>query len=145
MMIQSMRSGTSVQSGERAGCVGCHDERRTAPPAWPPRRRWPCAGRPAAWKAGTGRRGSSASWPRSSRFSPGTASGCHDYGKPAGRKLNLAPDRTLTFNTAYMELWQKRYIKCVGAGPAEIQPAYSWGSHRQPARRGAVDARLPRP
>ena len=33
MMIQSMRSGTIVQSGERVGCVGCHDERRAAPPA----------------------------------------------------------------------------------------------------------------
>ena len=33
MMIQSMRSGASVQSGERAACVGCHDQRRGAPPA----------------------------------------------------------------------------------------------------------------
>lgn len=30
-MIQSMRSGTLVQSGERTGCVGCHEDRRTAP------------------------------------------------------------------------------------------------------------------
>ena len=55
--------------------------------------------------------------------------GCHDYGQEAGKKLNLAPDRTLTFNTAYAELWRKGYMQCVGAGPAEIQPAYSWGSH----------------
>jgi hypothetical protein len=55
--------------------------------------------------------------------------GCHDYGQEAGRKLNLAPDRTLTFNTAYTELWRKGYLHCVGAGPAEIQPAYAWGSH----------------
>ena len=34
MMIQSMRSGAAVQSGERITCVGCHDERRTAPPTW---------------------------------------------------------------------------------------------------------------
>ncbi len=32
MMIQSMRSGTVVQSGERIGCVGCHDDRLSAPP-----------------------------------------------------------------------------------------------------------------
>ena len=50
-------------------------------------------------------------------------------GKPAGKKLNLAPDRTLTFNTAYTELWHKGYLACVGAGPAEIQQAYAWGSH----------------
>lgn len=31
-MIQSMRSGTLVQSGEMTGCVGCHEDRRTAPP-----------------------------------------------------------------------------------------------------------------
>ncbi len=29
--IQSMRSGTLVQSGEQTGCVGCHEDRRTAP------------------------------------------------------------------------------------------------------------------
>ena len=30
-MIQSMRSGTLVQSGEQTGCVGCHEDKRTAP------------------------------------------------------------------------------------------------------------------
>ena len=30
-VIQSMRSGTLVQSGETTGCVGCHEDRRTAP------------------------------------------------------------------------------------------------------------------
>lgn len=30
-MIQSMRSGTLVQSGEQVGCVGCHEDRRTTP------------------------------------------------------------------------------------------------------------------
>ncbi len=30
-MIQSMRSGTLVQSGEKTGCIGCHEDRRTAP------------------------------------------------------------------------------------------------------------------
>ncbi len=30
-MIQSMRSGTLVQSGEQTGCIGCHEDRRTAP------------------------------------------------------------------------------------------------------------------
>ena len=27
MMVQSMRSGTTIQPGERAGCIGCHEER----------------------------------------------------------------------------------------------------------------------
>ena len=30
-MIQSMRSGTLVQSGETTGCVGCHEDRKTTP------------------------------------------------------------------------------------------------------------------
>jgi hypothetical protein len=54
---------------------------------------------------------------------------CHDYGKEAGKRVNLAPDRTLAFNTAYHELWRKGYVRCVGGGPAEVQQAYSWGSH----------------
>jgi hypothetical protein len=55
--------------------------------------------------------------------------GCHDYGKQAGKKLNLARDRTPFFNTSYTELWMKKYIKAIGAGPAEIQQPYCWGSH----------------
>ena len=54
---------------------------------------------------------------------------CHDYGKDAGEKLNLARDRTNTFNTSYNELWRKKYIKAIGAGPSDIQKPFSWGSH----------------
>jgi hypothetical protein len=54
---------------------------------------------------------------------------CHDYGKEGGQKLNLARDRTNTFNTSYNELWRKKYIKAIGAGPADIQQPFSWGSH----------------
>jgi hypothetical protein len=54
---------------------------------------------------------------------------CHDYGTEGGAVLNLARDRTNTFNTSYNELWRKQYIKAIGAGPADTQPAYSWGSH----------------
>ena len=33
MMVQSMRSGTTIQSGERQGCIGCHENRvADAPP-----------------------------------------------------------------------------------------------------------------
>jgi hypothetical protein len=54
---------------------------------------------------------------------------CHDYGKEAGKTLNLARDRTSTFNTSYNELWRRKMITVVGAGPAQIQAPYSWGSH----------------
>lgn len=131
MMVQSMRSGASVHSGEVASCIGCHDERRTTPPAGSTTGNPPLA-------LGRGPR-SLAPWhgpPRAFSFLGEVQPvfsrhcvGCHDYGTEAGKKLNLAPDRTTTFNTAYVELWRKGYLQCVGAGPAEIQQAYSWGSH----------------
>lgn len=134
MMIQSMRSGASVQSGERAACVGCHEDRRTTPPAMLAASREPSL--PLAWRRPPSRLSDWYGPPREFSFMAEVQPvfnkrcvGCHDYGQEAGRKLNLAPDRTLTFNTAYTELWRKGYLHCVGAGPAEIQPAYSWGSH----------------
>jgi hypothetical protein len=54
---------------------------------------------------------------------------CHDFGTSAGQVLNLAGDRDLAFNTSYNELWRKKYIRVVGAGPPETQAAYSWGAH----------------
>jgi hypothetical protein len=54
---------------------------------------------------------------------------CHDYDKEPGRKLNLARDRDLVFNTSYIELWRNQWIRTVGAGPSDTQAAYSWGSH----------------
>lgn len=143
MMIQSMRSGTSVQSGERASCVGCHDQRRSAPPS---------TTAPASLAL---RRGPSrlAAWYGPAREFSFLAEvqpvftrhcvNCHDYGKKPGQKLNLAPDRTLTFNTAYTALWRKGYIKCVGGGPAEIQEAYSWGSFPSKLIQEIRDPRVP--
>lgn len=129
MMVQSMRSGTIVQPGETQGCIGCHEERRDVPPlgnaptvaalTWPPS---PTMG-----------------WYGPPRFFSYTREvqpvfnrhcvRCHDYGQEAGKVLNLSGDRDLVFNTSYNELWRKGFIKAVGGGPAQIQPAYTWGSH----------------
>jgi len=129
MMVQSMRSGTMVQSGETQGCVGCHEERRTAAPL-------AGSARPAALCREPD---TLSDWHGPARmFSylrevqpvfDRNCVGCHDYGKKAGQKLNLAGDRDLVFNTSYNELWRKKLIKNVGAGPARIQQALSWGSH----------------
>ena len=54
---------------------------------------------------------------------------CHDYGKEAGEKLNLAGDLGLVFNTSYVELRSKRYVQVVGAGPHAVQMPKTWGSH----------------
>jgi len=143
MMIQSMRSGTVLQPGETTGCVGCHENRLTAPP--PLDNETPLAmKRPPSKLDG---------WYGPPRLFGFTAEvqpvfdkycvECHDYGKPAAEKLNLAGDRTLIFNTAYHELWRKKYLKCVGGGPAEIQPAYAWGSHASKLVAVLRDANFP--
>ena len=127
MMIQSMRSGTIVRPGETVGCVGCHDNRRASVPT-------DCGlaaiKRPAAQLA---------SWYGPSRkfgylaevqpvFDKHCVS-CHDYGKPDGKKLNLAGDLGLLFNTSYVELRQKKYVTVPGAGPHQVLLPKSWGSH----------------
>lgn len=128
-MVQSMRSGAYLQPGEVQGCVGCHESRLES--AAPPSREISAAlKRPPSKMNG---------WHGKKRlfsfrevvqpvFDRRCVS-CHDYGKPAGKKLNLSGDRGAFFNTAYSDLWAKGAVKCVGGGPAEIQQAYSWGSH----------------
>jgi hypothetical protein len=46
--------------------------------------------------------------------------------------LVLAGDKTLFFNASYTELWDKDLTGAIGAGPALIQDAKSWGSHASP-------------
>ena len=129
MMIHSMRSGTFVQPGERTGCIGCHDQRLVAPAPGPARPSLALQRPPSKLNGWHGE-------PRLFGFTAEVQPvfnrhclECHDFGKKGAKALVLAPDRDLTFNAAYLELWRKRYLQCVGAGPAEIQPAYAWGSH----------------
>ncbi len=130
MMVQSMRSGTIVRPGETAGCVGCHEERRSTVPGMP--------GRLAMGRAASRLE----PWHGPSRLFSYAAEvqpvfdkhcvSCHDYGKEAGAKLNLAGDRNPVFNTSYTELRGKRYVQVVGAGPYPVQAPLSWGSHASP-------------
>ena len=147
MMIQSMRSGTMVQSGERTGCIGCHEDRLTAPPIG---RTTPLAMRGPASKL-RGWYGEPRLFNYMAEVQPvfnRHCVRCHDYGKEGAKKLILAGDRTNTFNTSYNELWRKKYIKVIGAGPAPIQQAYSWGSHASKLvdviRKGHHDVKLDR-
>lgn len=125
-MIQSMRSGTIIQSGETQGCIGCHEDRTATPN--------PLAGtlalskpaaRPDDWYGP----------PREFSFMTEVQPvfdkhcvRCHDFAHPDNGGLVLAGDRELVFNAAYTELWSKDMVRCIGAGPAAIQPARSWGS-----------------
>jgi len=130
MMIQSMRSGTMTQSGERTGCTGCHDNRLSAPP--PIDRESPIALQRPANKL-KGWYGPERRFSYMAEVQPvfdKYCLSCHDYGKKGAEKLILAGDRDNTFNASYIELWRKKYINAIGAGPAQTQQAYSWGSHK---------------
>ena len=127
MMVHSMRSGTMLQSGERAGCGGCHESRLGAPARDASRL---AMRRPASRLK---------EWYGPARLFSYTAEvqpvldrhcmRCHDIGGPGAGKVVLSGDRNPVFNASYTDLWRKGYVKVVGAGPAEIQQAYSWGSH----------------
>jgi len=142
MMIQSMRSGTTVRPGEIGGCIGCHEGRLTGVPNRPlpaAMRRLPSKIEP--WY------GPPRDFDYLTELQPvfdRHCVRCHDFGKPEGEKLNLAGDLGLAFNTSYLELrrksavrWfpdppgaEKILVKAVDDGPAEFLPPYSWGSHR---------------
>ena len=130
MMIQSMRSGTMVQSGEIAGCAGCHEDRRIGPAMAASEYAKPPVGRKPQQL--TEWHGPAREFSYLQEVQPVLNKHCvrcHDFGTDGGKKLILAADRDLTFNVSYNELWRKKYIKVMGAGPAQTQPAYSWGSH----------------
>jgi len=130
MMIQSMRSGTIVRPGETTGCVGCHESRRGTVPVSgrrmamlrPPRKLKPWYGPPRKFNY------MAEVQPVFDRH----CVECHDYGKPGGEKLNLAGDLGLVFNTSYTELRSKGYVNVPGAGPYQVLPPKSWGSHASP-------------
>jgi hypothetical protein len=145
MMIQSMRSGTIVRPGETAGCAGCHEDRLSAAPVGapealrrPPRKLDPWYG-PA--------RDFSYAQEVQPVFDRHCVR-CHDQGKDGAKKLLLNGDRGLAFNVSYHELWQKKYIQAIGAGPADIQPPYAWGAQAsrlvKVLRAGHNDIRLTR-
>lgn len=128
MMIQSMRSGTMLQSAERQGCIGCHDNRIKDVP--------PMTRQPAALMRQPSKLDGWYGKPRLFSFQKEVQPvfdkhcvSCHDFNKPAGKTLILAGDRTLSFNASYIDLWSKGLVGSIGAGPAAIQEAKSWGSH----------------
>jgi hypothetical protein len=127
MMVQSMRSGTIVRPGEKAGCIGCH-EYRLGTGSYKAQslamRRAPS--RLAPWH------GPTRTFSYLVEVQPAldkACVSCHDYGKEAGRKLNLAGDLNVCFNTSYVELRSKGWVHVVGAGPTTVQMPYTWGAH----------------
>ncbi len=142
MMVQSMRSGTTTRPGERTGCVGCHENRRSSVPA---------DAAPLAMRRGASKLKPWYGPPREFSYRAEVQPvfdkhcvECHDYGKEAGAALNLAGDLGMAFNTSYLALrtkspirWNadkpgepKSLIKAVDDGPPHVLPPYAWGSHR---------------
>ncbi len=128
-MIQSMRSGVSLMSGEVYGCIGCHENRLSTVPAG--------RKRSLALK----KKPNQLSWwkneePHKFSFMEEVQPildkhcvKCHDFDREDRNKLVLAGDKNPFFNAAYVNLNVKKMVSLVGGGPADIQPAYSWGSH----------------
>ena len=159
MMVQSMRSGTCAQPGETIGCVGCHDDRLGAAPAG--------YGVPTALRRAAGTIEPWYGPPREFSYTAEVQPvldkhciRCHDYGKKGAGKLLLCGDRGPAFSVSYADLrrrspavWEpkhaqgdKPFICSVDAGPVQVLPPYSWGSHRSRLvdhlRKGHEDVRL---
>jgi hypothetical protein len=119
MMIQSMRSGTFVQHGERVGCTGCHDYRRGTTRNY------------AVARAFSRRPSKPEPWygpPREFNYLTEVQPvfdrhcvRCHDYGKDAGEQLNLAGDPGLLFNTSYLELHRGSAIRWFADKPGNAK------------------------
>lgn len=128
-MVQSMRSGTLVHSGETNGCVGCHENRLSVPvPVG--NRLQALRNKPqvlAGWQGKEARHFSFMDdvQPLLDKH----CLKCHDFDRKNRDKLVLAPDRNPFFNASYVDLYVKKVVKLIGGGPAAIQQPYSWGTH----------------
>ncbi len=130
-MVQSMRSGTQLQSDEMQGCVGCHEDRVKTPP---PSTHGLLALDRAPSQMGAGLvAGKTFSYMRNVQpvFDRHCVR-CHDFGKPEGDMLILAGDKETVFNASYVDLQRKNLITVAGGGPAATYPAKAWGSHASP-------------
>ncbi len=128
-MIQSMRSGTMLMSGEVNGCIGCHEDRLNVPP---PMGRIPLALRkkPVDIQPWQGKEPRSFSYAQQVQpILDRRCVSCHDWDD--GR-LVLAGDKNPFFNASYINLYVAKQLKLVGGGPAAIQQPRSWGSHASP-------------
>jgi len=125
-MLQTMRSGTIIQTGETQGCVGCHENRVSQAPV---RNNLLAFAKPPVKLTGWNGQSQFFSFARDVQpvFDRHCVK-CHDFGKPAGEKLLLCGDRATVYSAAYKDLWRKKMITCIGAGPAQLQQPRTWGS-----------------
>lgn len=128
-MIQSMRSGVSLMPGEINGCVGCHEDRLSIPMPIPKR---PIAltKKPVELTKWMGKEPFKFSFMEHVQpILDRRCVKCHDFDEKDRKKIVLAGDMNPFFNAAYINLYVNKVVSLVGGGPADIQQAYSWGSH----------------
>ncbi len=128
-MIQSMRSGVSLMPGEINGCVGCHEDRLSIPMPIPKR---PIAltKKPVELTKWMGKEPFKFSFMEHVQpILDRRCVKCHDFDEKDRKKIVLAGDMNPSFNAAYINLYVNKAVSLVGGGPADIQQAYSWGSH----------------
>ncbi len=144
MMVQAMRSGTSLQPGEQAGCAGCHESRYDSPP--PQTGALPLALRrsPSPLKPWYGPERDFNYLTEVQPVFDAHCVKCHDYGKEGVKALNLCGDLGMAFNVSFLEIrkraplrWyadkpeqKKELVKAVDDGPPEVLPPYAWGACR---------------
>jgi hypothetical protein len=122
MMIQSMRSGTMVQPGEQAACIGCHEDRLTAASAdLRTKIKVPHTFPQPLSHAASYKETVQPVWDK-------YCVGCHNADKPEGELLNLTGGTGQVFNISYGELWAKHYIRTLGGGPSRFFRAKTWGT-----------------
>lgn len=129
-MIQSMRSGVSLMPGEVNGCIGCHEDRLSTVPMMP-KRAIALRKKPMELTPWQGERPFNFSFAQHIQpILDRRCVKCHDFDPDNREKLVLAADKNMFFNAAYINLYVKKAVSLIGAGPADIQQAYSWGSHK---------------
>ncbi len=129
-MIHSMRSGVSLMPGEVNGCIGCHEDRLNIPPSSPT---LPMALAKGATKLDEWIDESRVNFSYVERVQPILdlrCVKCHDFDPENRGKLVLAGDKNPYFNASYINLYVNKCVSLIGGGPAAIQQAYSWGSHK---------------
>ena len=129
-LVQSMRSGMALQSGEMVSCMGCHENRNEAPTMQSPAKLKALGRAPSQLQGWFGAVRNFGYMKEVQPVFDAKCVSCHDYGKKAGDNVNLASDRDIIFNASYQELHQKGYTGTIGGGPNAIPEAKSWGSHQ---------------
>lgn len=130
LAVKRMQSFTTVQPGETAGCVGCHEHRTAAPPAGlagrtrPPDRIEPLAGVPDV-----------PDFPRDIQpvFDRHCVA-CHNPDRPEGR-IDLCGDHTPIFAQSYYTLLQHALVSDGRNEPAGNRAPRSIGSSASPLLR----------